>query len=286
MLDAEPRDAIAIVFDALGATNRAATALDDVVVSALGREPRADLAVLLPPFGAWDPPGRIDDGTCTRSGSRPLASRRARELLVVCDAGSAAARHGAVPVVGRRSRPVQGIDPEAGFHVVRVEHGGRRRRALDARGVGRRRSRSAGARSRTRSPGASRTMLDLARDARARSGSSSAGRSRRSKPSATGSPTRSSRSRRSRRRSARPADEPNALTAALAKATAGRTARTVAAHCQQVLAGIGFTTDHPFHRFLKRTMLLEGLFGSADEIALDLGRQLLAARRVPTLIEL
>ena len=81
-------------------------------------------------------------------------------------------------------------------------------------------------------------------------------------------------------------DEPNAVTAALAKATAGRTAATVAAHCQQVLAGIGFTTDHPFHRFLKRTMALEGLFGSADEIAVDLGRQLLAARRVPTLIEL
>ncbi len=74
------------------------------------------------------------------------------------------------------------------------------------------------------------------------------------------------------------ADEPNAITAALAKATAGRTARSVAAHCQQVLAGIGFTTDHPFHRFLKRSMLLEGLFGSADDIALDLGRQLLAAR--------
>ena len=81
-------------------------------------------------------------------------------------------------------------------------------------------------------------------------------------------------------------DEPSPMTAALAKATAGRTARTVAAHCQQVLAGIGFTTDHPFHRFLKRTMALEGLFGSADEIVLDLGRQLLAARRVPTLIEL
>ncbi|MGO9872784.1 MAG: acyl-CoA dehydrogenase family protein, partial [Acidimicrobiia bacterium] len=81
-------------------------------------------------------------------------------------------------------------------------------------------------------------------------------------------------------------DEPNVLTAALAKATAGRTAQTVAAHCQQVLAGVGFTTDHPFHRFLKRTMLLEGFFGAADAIVLDVGRQLLAARRVPTLIEL
>ena len=76
------------------------------------------------------------------------------------------------------------------------------------------------------------------------------------------------------------------MTAALAKATAGRTTRTVAADSQQVLAGIGFTTDHPFHQYMKRTMLLDGLLGSADEIAVDVGHQLLAARRVPTLIEL
>ena len=81
-------------------------------------------------------------------------------------------------------------------------------------------------------------------------------------------------------------DEPATATAALAKATAGRTARLVATNCQQVLAGIGFTTDHPFHRYLKRTMLLDGLFGAADDIAVDLGRQLLATRRVPTLIDL
>ena len=61
------------------------------------------------------------------------------------------------------------------------------------------------------------------------------------------------------------------MTAALAKATAGRTARTVAPHCQQVLAGIGFTTDHPFHRYLKRTMVLEGVFGAADDIVTALG---------------
>jgi alkylation response protein AidB-like acyl-CoA dehydrogenase len=82
------------------------------------------------------------------------------------------------------------------------------------------------------------------------------------------------------------ADQPSVPTAALAKATAGHTLRTVAAHCQQVLAGIGFTTDHAFHRFLKRTMVLNGLFGSADGIAIDLGWQLLATRSVPTLIDL
>ena len=81
-------------------------------------------------------------------------------------------------------------------------------------------------------------------------------------------------------------DEPNPMTAALAKAIAGRTARTVATHSQQVLAGIGFTTDHAFHRYFKRTMVLEGLFGRADDIVTDIGRELIATRAVPTLIEL
>jgi alkylation response protein AidB-like acyl-CoA dehydrogenase len=82
------------------------------------------------------------------------------------------------------------------------------------------------------------------------------------------------------------ADVPGPQTAALAKAIAGRSARTVAVHAQQVLAGTGFTTDHPFHRYLKRTIVLDGLLGSADDIALDLGRSLLRTGTVPTLIEL
>ena len=53
-----------------------------------------------------------------------------------------------------------------------------------------------------------------------------------------------------------------------------------------MLAGIGFTTEHPFHRYLKRNLAFEGVFGSADAITLDVGRTLLATRRVPTLIEL
>ncbi len=81
-------------------------------------------------------------------------------------------------------------------------------------------------------------------------------------------------------------DEPGPMTAALAKAGAGRTAAPSPTHCQQVLAGTGFTTDHPFHRFLKRTM--------AARRAVRIGRRRswstsgAAARRarVPTLIEL
>ena len=50
---------------------------------------------------------------------------------------------------------------------------------------------------------------------------------------------------RGRRRRARGAlGRRLAARAALAKAVAGQSARTVARHCQQVLAGIGFTTEH------------------------------------------
>ncbi len=263
MLDAEPDDAIGVVFEALGAANAASSALDDVLATAMGVKPRADLAVMLPPFGSWEPPRDVG-----------LASARiasARELLV-------GGRTVAVTSVGVRS--MSGIDPAFGLHAVQ----GAAADALDAdtweravalgrRAVGH------------ETLGASRAMLALARE-------HAFERVQFGRPIASFQAVRHRLAESlvavealdATLRAA--ADEPNSTTAALAKATAGRTARTVAAHCQQVLAGIGFTTDHAFHRFFKRTMMLDGLLGSADGIVLDLGRQLLAARRVPTLIEL
>jgi len=273
MLEAEPRDAIAVVFEALGATNRASTALDDVVVTALGQEPRAHRAVLLPPWGAWTPPDGVGIATARVDG--------ASELLVVINDG-ATLRVAVAPSAGLR--PVGGVDPESGFHIVRITHVDPGGEAIDAEvwesavALGRRAVAH-------QILGATRTMLELARTyalERVQFGraiaSFQAVRHRLAEALVAVESLEATLNAAG--------DEPNALTAALAKATAGRTARTVAAHCQQVLAGIGFTTDHPFHRYLKRTMLLEGIFGSADDIALDLGRQLLAARRVPTLIEL
>jgi len=283
MLDAEPADAIEIVFTALGATDRTATALDDVVVSALGTEPRTDLAVLLPRFAAWDPPGRIDAADLDAQGLATARAATAREILVV--SGTASEPWGVtIPMTVVDVRVVHGIDPDAGLHTVRAHGSAPGATRLDpdawqsALDLGRRAVAHQMA-------GASRAMLGLAR-------------THAMERVQFGRPIARFQAVRHRLADALVAvealeatltaakEEPSRHTAALAKAVAGRTARTVAAHCQQVLAGIGFTTEHPFHRFLKRTMALEGLFGSADEIALDLGRQLLAARRVPTLIEL
>jgi alkylation response protein AidB-like acyl-CoA dehydrogenase len=71
------------------------------------------------------------------------------------------------------------------------------------------------------------------------------------------------------------------LTAAIAKATAGRAARVTARHCQQVLAGIGFTTEHPFHHYLRRILVLEQLLGGTDRLTRELGREILARRQLP-----
>lgn len=283
MLGEEPGDAIDIVFSALGATNATATALDDVLLSALGQEPRADLAVLLPRFAAWDPPGRIDaDGLHAES----LATGRAATagaILVVCGTPSEPWRV-TIPTTSVERCAVHGVDPKAGLQSIRVEGSAAGATRVDpamwpsAVALGRRAVAHQIA-------GASRAMLELAcTHAKERV--------------QFGRPIARFQAVRHRLADALVAvealeaaltaarEQANSDTAALAKAVAGRTAHTVARHCQQVLAGIGFTMDHPFHRFLKRALALEGLFGSADEIVLDVGRRLLAERCVPTLIEL
>ena len=284
MLDAEPADAIAVVFEALGEAGRSSTALDDVMAAALGTKPRPDLAVLLPSFGAWDPPGSRTPDQVVAAGLATARVATARDLLVVGRAPSGCCGI-TVAVTSAESRRLRGIDPDAGLHAVTIALlTAAAADAIDdatwaaAVALGRRAVAHEIA-------GACRTMLALAR-------AHALDRVQFGRPVARFQAVRHRLAESlvavealdATLRAA--ADAPNPTTAALAKATAVRTARTVAAHCQQVLAGIGFTTDHPFHRLLKRTMLLDGLLGTADAITIDLGRQLLATRRVPTLIEL
>jgi hypothetical protein len=273
MLATEPDDAIAVVFGALGRTGRSASALDDVLAAALGRAPNAALAVVLPDYEHADPPAR-----------RGLATARVENATELCVVTRNATMTGVTTVAmsAVTVTPVHGIDPELGLHQVAFDAGTPQEIAADRWDDAVARGRRALAH---QIAGACHTMLGLAR-------THAVERVQFGRPIA--------RFQAVRHRLAEAlvavealdatlaaaADEPNPMTAALAKATAGRTARTVARQCQQVLAGIGFTTDHPFHQFYARTIALEGLFGSAETIELDLGRALLAARHVPTLIEL
>jgi len=282
MLDTARADAVPIVFRALGTTNAMGSALDDVIVAAFGLEPRADLAVVLPPFATWDPPGSGADGS-----ARGLATSRvnsARQLLVVSGDG-ADLRGAAVPIAAADIQVVRGVDPDAGLHTVQLDLAIAGSEPLPVGADWE----AAVAWGRVavshQIAGACRTMLELAR-------------THALERVQFGRPIAHFQAVRHRLATALVAvealdaslaaavDDPGPMTAALAKACAGRTAGTVAEHCQQILAGIGFTTDHPFHRFLKRTMVLDGLLGSGTEITVALGRQLLTTRRVPTLIDL
>jgi len=283
MLADNADDAIDIVFSALGAANATATALDDLLASALGQVLRDDLAVLLPPFASWAPPGRIDAANLQAQGLATNRAVTATKMLVVCGAGSERCSV-VVPTTAVEAERVRGVDPDGGIHSVRMQG-----MAADVTRLDPAAWRSAVALGRRaiahQIEGASRAMLDLAR-------------THALERIQFGRPIARFQAVRHRLADAMVAVEalegtltaarevPSAETAALAKAMAGRTAHTVARHCQQVLAGIGFTTEHSFHRFLKRILVLEGIFGSADAIVLEVGRQLLAQRRVPTLIEL
>jgi hypothetical protein len=72
----------------------------------------------------------------------------------------------------------------------------------------------------------------------------------------------------------------------LAKAAAGRAALTAAKHCQQVLGGVGFTAEHELHRHVKRTLVLDGLLGSARELSREAGARLRAEGSAPRLVDL
>lgn len=282
LLASEPRAALEIVFGALGAANAPGSALDDVLAKALGLEPRPDLAVLLPAFGSWNPPGQCDSAGVRARGLATSRAPHARELLVVCGADGELAL-ASVPLAAAELRRVRGIDPEGEWHEVQLQCAvvaGRLDPCAWSEMLARGRVALA-----HQIAGACRSMLALAR-------THALEREQFGRPIARFQAVRHRLAEalvaiESLEAVAAAAGEhADPTTAALAKATAGRTARSVSAHCQQVLAGIGFTTEHAFHRPAKRALALEGLLGSADELATQLGRELLAARRVPTLIEL
>ena len=81
-------------------------------------------------------------------------------------------------------------------------------------------------------------------------------------------------------------DAADGLASLLAKAAAGQAALTAARHCQQVLGGIGFTAEHQLHHHVKRSLILDGLLGSARELTREAGAALRANGSAPRLAEL
>lgn len=70
----------------------------------------------------------------------------------------------------------------------------------------------------------------------------------------------------------------------LLKALAGRTGRAVGQATLQVLGAIGFTFEHEHHRYLRRTLTLDALYGTVEELTLELGAGALRGGIVPAAV--
>jgi hypothetical protein len=251
--------------------------------------------IVLPALGRWTPPGGLDGGRLTVAGLGTAAlAERATAVVVTRVEGHD--QLAVVPTAALDLRPIAGIDPALGLVEVaasRIElathtpvvggiHLAAAAQPSDAWDAAVARARLAVGHELV---GASRTMLALARE-------HALDRIQFGQPIAMFQAVRH-----------RLADTLIAIetaeavldaawldgspgTAAMAKAQAGRAARTAARHCQQVLAGIGFTTEHDLHRYVRRILVLDELFGSARVLTRDLGDDLLASRQLPALLPL
>jgi hypothetical protein len=285
-LEADPYTAIETLFPLQGAANAISSALDHVVASGLGLRLAPEQAVVLPALGGWTVPGDTDGRGLTLEGLGTAAMTRARTALVVSRTAQPPAL--AVATVDASSlilAPAHGMD--AAFGLVKVT-AGEQRPIYEIEAVTERWD-SAFALAQVaighELAGAARAMLDLARV-------HALNRVQFGQPI---SRFQAVRHRLAETLVAIEAAEAMLAAAgsggapelaAVAKALAGRGALIAARHCQQVLAGIGFTAEHPFHRYLRRVLLLDQLFGTARSLRDALGQQILEGRRLPDLLPL
>jgi Acyl-CoA dehydrogenase, C-terminal domain len=269
--------AVSTLFEAQGETGAASSALDLVVAHALGRELDGATSVVLPAIGQWSAPAQPSEG---RVAVRGLLTVRRPSVLVVADDGVQATA-AVVDAATLELRPVHGLDP----WLALVEAQG----AVDRRdGVAVDWTAAVALAQLALAHelvGASRTALRLAREHAL-------------ERIQFGQPIAMFQAVRHRLAEALVAIETavtvlgaawidrSPVTAAMAKATAGRSARTVARHSQQVLAGIGFTTEHDLHRYVRRILVLEQLVGSHAALTKRFGEDLLATRALPPLLPL
>lgn len=284
-LTEDRRVAIELLFGLQGAKNVTSSSLDRVVVSALAIEPArpAVTGLVLPALGRWTPPGQLDGRVLRVAGLAAAALADRETAVVIARAGDDDV---AIEVASSdlTLRSVRGIDPW--LAMVEVT-GSEVPVAAAPQPVSGWSSAVALAQLATGHEliGAARTMLDLARvHAMERI--------------QFGQPISMFQAIRHRLADTLVAIETaeamldaawldgSASTAAMAKALAGRGARTTARHCQQVLAGIGFTTEHPLHRYVRRVVVLDELFGAARSLTQDLGRDVLATRSLPAQLPL
>ena len=275
----DTQEAVSIFFGLQGSAHASSSALDRVLACSIGLEVAPPAGFVLPPLGRWSPPAAFDGARLVVRGLGTQSLAGAGDAVVVAQAVNTELAF-CVPKAELTLRPVHGMDP--GLGLVEVQ-GTVAKDALAPEVVAPSWS-SAVALAQLavgyELVGAARAMLELAREhalARVQFGQPIA------------------RFQAVRHRLAETLvgieaaegvldaawEDRSPVTAAVAKALAGRGARAASRHCQQVLAGIGFTTEHEFHRYARRVLVLDELFGASRSLTRELGTDLVSGRRMP-----
>ena len=278
-LAVDPRTATSSLFELQGAAAATSAALDDVLAAALDLDTGGPVGVVLPLLGGAHPPGTVAGLTVRGLGTAALARR---ETALVVASGGEKDVAVLVPTASLALRPVTGLDPDLGLVEVAGDDVGDAVRA-DPPPTAWDTAVAAGRRALGHElVGVGRAILAMARD-------HAVDRVQFGRPIASFQAVRHRLAETLVAVEAADAalgaawDEPSPTTAAMAKALAGRGARTAARHGQQVLAGIGFTTDHRLHRYVRRAIVLDELLGGARTMTHELGQEVLRARRLPEL---
>ena len=292
LLHASPRQAAAMAFSALGTTGSAATLLDDVVTHALGLGTTPDVCVLFPaPLHANpaepepdDPPIFFQEDAAVLNG---IVSSRIDQafVMVLAVEGDDGPEFATLQSGFLRNLEVTGVDPAHAYRHVSIRARAEYLTPLKVEGSWE----SAMAAARV---ALAHQLIAGARRMLAEARQHALDRVQFGRPVASFQAVRHklAESLVQIEGAASVAEaclhDPDPLLAGLAKSLAGQAALTTATHAQQVLAGIGFTAEHRFHLWLKRMLVVDALFGSANWLPTEIGRDLLIYGTVPRLIQL
>jgi hypothetical protein len=270
--------AVGVLFEALGESNATSSALGTVLSSVLTLPEGDAVGVVLPPLRTCDAPARIDGSTVAVHGLGTRAIEQHDNAVVVASDQTGHASF-VVPTSALLLESRRGLDPDLGL--VEVTGSLERSSLTGGAVVDWPAAIAAGQLALGHElVGAARRMLELARV-------HALERQQFGRPIASFQAVRHRLAESLVAIEAADAlldaawDEQDPAVAAMAKATAGRSARTVARHCQQVLAGIGFTTEHSFHHYFRRTVVLDQLLGAGGELTQRLGREAVATGSLP-----
>ncbi|MBN2624924.1 MAG: hypothetical protein JXA83_16210, partial [Acidimicrobiales bacterium] len=114
-LAGDAQAAVSTLFELQGAAGTTSSALDDVVVAALGVEAARDVAAVLPPLGAWAPAGAARDGDTLEVRGLGTAGMRTRHRAVVVARAGGGEVAAVVDTGALDLRTARGLDPRLGL---------------------------------------------------------------------------------------------------------------------------------------------------------------------------